>query len=111
MGNFTIEQSHLSLEYVFVPVSASSAGTSYNPTADAVAFAFMPTATQIPVNSDWVSGSWTSVPTNVLYPYSVKCLVGPGGSTAPGIGLYVMYVRITDSPEVPVDIAGYLQIT
>jgi len=103
--------SHLSLDYVQVPVTASQAGTSYNPTADTVQFAFMPQATQAPQNADWVAASWDTAPTNILFPYTAKCLVGTGGATALTLGTYYTYVKIQDSPEVPVNVVGHLQIT
>lgn len=111
MGNTVLAQSQLSLEYVLIPVKATQAGAAYNPSADVVQFAFMPTPTQLPGTADWVSGSWIAVPSNVQYPYSARCLVGPGGAAVLGTGTYVIYVKITDNPEIPVGIPGYLQIT
>ena len=111
MGYSTLGMSHLSTQYYLVPVSATKAGASYNPTSDTVQFAFMPQATQVPGNSDWVSGSWSTNTASVLYPYSAQCLIGPSGTTNPGIGTYIVYVKITDSPEIPVLIAGELQIS
>lgn len=111
MGYDQIGMSHLSTQYYIVPVSATTSGTSYNPTADTVQFAFMPQATQVPGNSDWVSGSWDTVPTSLLYPYAAKCLVGPSGITNPGIGTFYAYLKITDNPELPVLLAGILQVS
>lgn len=110
MGFESIDLSHLSTEYIIIPVTASKAGVPYNPTGDVVKFAFMPTPTQIPQVSDWVLGAWDTDTTNVLYPYSAKCLIGPAGVTALGTGTYVIYVQITDSPEIPVLVAGQLVI-
>lgn len=111
MGNFSmISLSQLATQYVFVPVSATSLGIPANPTSDPVVFAFMPTATQVPQLSDWVSGAWDTDTTNVLYPYSAKCLVGPAGTITLGIGTYIIYVKITSNPEVPVLIGGQLQV-
>lgn len=107
----TVSFSHLSTEYVIVPIQATKSGASYNPTADTVQFAFMPTPTQVPQVSDWVNGSWDTDSSNVIYPYAAKCLVGPSGAITLGIGSYVIYVKITDNPEVPVLIGGGLQIT
>jgi hypothetical protein len=108
MGYNSIAISHLSLVYVFVPVSVTALnGGSYNPTSDAVQMAFMPQVTQVPQVSDWQAANWQSVPSNILEPYSVYCLVGPGGTIQLGIGTYVIYVKITDSPEIPVLIASY----
>ena len=110
VGYVNIGISKLATQYVLVPVSATRSGLSYNPTADLVQFAFMPTPTQVPGVSDWVTGSWDADSTNILYPYSAKCLVGPAGAINPGIGTYIIYVKITDNPEIPVLVGGYLQI-
>jgi hypothetical protein len=110
VGFDAIGMSQLSTQYVFIPVSATKSGIAYNPTGDAVAFAFMPGATAVPQVSDWVAGSWDTNTSSVIYPYSAKCLVGPTGTTNPGIGRYYMYLKITDSPEIPVLIAGLLEI-
>ena len=101
---------HLSTQYVFIPVKATRSGSSYNPTGDTVQFAFMPTPTQVPQNSDWVSGSWDTNSSNIFYPYSAKCLVGPSGTVNLGIGTYVIYIKVSDSPEVPVLVGGQLQV-
>ena len=111
MGFDTIGMSRLSTQYVLVPVSATKAGVSYNPTGDAVAFSFMPTATQVPGNSDWVVGSWQTDTSSLLYPYLAQCLVGPAGTITLGLGSFYIYVRVTDNPEIPVLVAGLLQIT
>jgi len=111
VGFSALGMSHLATMYYLVPVTATKAGAAYNPTSDAVQFAFMPQATQVPGNSDWVTGSWDSDTSSVLYPYNAKCLVGPSGTTTLGIGTYYVYVKITDSPEIPVLLAGVLQIS
>jgi hypothetical protein len=110
VGFSSLGMSRLATLYYLVPIAATKAGVSYNPTSDAVAFAFMPLATQVPGSGDWVTGSWDTNTSSVLYPYNAKCLVGPAGTTTLGIGTYYVYVRITDSPEIPVLIAGQLEI-
>ena len=111
MGFTSLGMSHLATQYYLVPVSAAKSGLPYNPTGDTVQFAFMPTPTQVPGNSDWQAGSWDTDTTNILYPYSAKCLVGPSGTITLGIGSYIVYVKITDSPEIPVLVAGQLQVS
>jgi hypothetical protein len=111
VGFSTIGMSHLALKYYIVPVKATKAGASYNPTADQVQFAFMPTATQVPTPSDLVSGSWETNPYSILFPYNAKVLVGPGGAITLGIGTYIVYQKTSDSPEIPYDIVGQLQIS
>ena len=111
VGYATVTLSHLSTQYVLIPVSATKNGSSYNPTSDTVQFAFAPTPTYVPQNSDWVSGSWITNSSNILYPYSAQCLVGPGGTTSLGLGTYQIYIKISDSPETPVLVAGQLVVT
>jgi hypothetical protein len=112
MGYDQLVISHLSTEYVLVPIAATKAGVAYNPTGDTLQFAFMPTPTQIPQVSDWVTGSWESVPSNILYPYNAKCLVGPSGGTINlAMGTYVIYLKITDNPEQPVLVGGQLVVS
>ena len=65
----------------------------------------------VPQVSDWQSGSWDTDSTNILYPYSAKCLVGPAGTITLGIGTYIIYVKVTDNPEIPVLITGQLAIS
>lgn len=101
--------SRLSLQYLTVPVQAFKGGTAYNPTADAVSFAFVDVNGAVPTSGMWVAGSWITLP-NYSYPYAAQCLVGPGGSTAPTTGTYTVWMEITDSPEVPVLVAGQLQV-
>jgi hypothetical protein len=110
VGYEAVILSHLSTEYVLIPVAVSKAGVPYNPTSDTLQFAFMPTPTQVPSGGDWVAGVWETDSTNILYPYLAQCLVGPTGSTALTTGTYVMYIKITDNPEIPVLAAGQLVI-
>lgn len=103
MGYNSISVSHLSLQYIVIPVKATALdGTSKNPTADTVAMAFMPQATQVPQNADWQTATWATRSGDILYPYAAACLVGPGGTIQLSIGTYILYVKITDSPEIPV---------
>ena len=103
MGYNSIAISHLSLQYVNVPVKALTInGAAYNPTADTVAMAFMPQATQVPQNADWQTAIWAVRSSDILNPYAACCLVGPGGTVNLGIGTYIIYVKVTDNPEIPV---------
>jgi hypothetical protein len=111
VGYESINISHLSTEYVLVPVTVTKAGVPYNPVTDVVQFAFMPTPTQIPGNTDWVSGVWETDTSNILYPYNAKCLIGPAGAVTLGTGNYIIYLKVTDSPEVPVLVGGQLVVS
>jgi len=111
MGYSSLGFSQLATLYYKVPVSATASGSPVNPTGLPLVFAFMPTPTQVPQVSDWVSGSWETVASSALYPYSARCLVGPAGAITLGIGTYVAYMKITSNPEIPVLIAGQLEIS
>ena len=105
--------SHLSTVDYLVPVNATQSGAAYNPSADIIQFAFMPTPTQVPGSGDWVTGGWDANPASILYPYNAKILVGAGaaGKAVLGIGTYVVYLEITDSPEIPVQVVGQIQVS
>lgn len=98
------------LDYL-VPVNATQSGVAYNPMSDVVQFAFMPQVTQVPQSADWQTGGWDANPSSVLFPYNAKCLVGPAGTITLGVGTYLVYVRVTDAPEVAALVTGYLQIS
>ena len=74
MGYPNLGFSQLATLYYKVPVSATFAGSSVNPTSLPVQFAFMVQATQVPQVTDWVTGSWETVAGNLLFPYSARCL-------------------------------------
>ena len=99
--------SALSLEYVKVQVTALENGTAIDPTTDIVSMAF-PVTNVVPVSGDWKSASWETTPTGAYY---ARCLVGPGGTVTLAAGRYDIWIRVSDSPEVPVKQAGQLLIT
>lgn len=88
----------LSTVYVEVPVSS----TPHDPTGDPVYMAFVAQGVT-PSSGDWNVASWVADAS----PPTAACLVGPvnGGVVLPA-GIYVVWVRITDSPEVPAIPAG-----
>ena len=98
-----------SLQYLVVPVQVTKAGLPYNPTADVVQFAFLSNIGGTPTSSQWIAGTWSTTQ-NLNYPYAAQCLVGTGGGTALTTGTYVIWLKITDNPEIPVLQAGQIQI-
>lgn len=104
-----VQMSSASLQYITVPMNVTKAGVPHDPTGDVVQFAFLLNISGTPALADWVSGSWDTYD-NYNYPFVAKCLVGPGGTTTLTAGTYVIWLKITDSPEIPVLIAGQLQI-
>lgn len=96
-----------SLEYIPAQVTAVKAGVSYNPTADVVAMTFAPgTVTAVPASPTWYAASWDTAGTA----YTALCLVGPGGTTTLTVGIWTVFVKVTDNPEVPVKNAGQIQM-
>lgn len=107
-----ITRSTLDTEYLTYPVSFIIGGVSQNPTGDTVAFAFMPNpANTDPGVSDWHTGQWITTGTGT---YQAQILLGPAnGGLIPapaGPGLWNVWVRITDNPEVPVQMIDLLQL-
>lgn len=105
-SDFTLASA--STENVQVPVQVYKAGQPYDPSLDTVQFAFITSGGQ-PVTGDYHAGSWT---VNSQGIHLAQCLVGPANSgvvLAPGT--YTVWVKITDTPEVPVRPAGTLAIT
>lgn len=98
-----------SLEYVRVPVYAESSGAQVNPTADTVQMAFL-AGSQAPESGDWKSASWDTDATTTPTTYRAQCLVGPAGTVTLTRGTYTVWVKITDSPEVPVRPVGSLKV-
>ena len=104
----TISQSVLSTNLVQVLVTIKSP-SGYDPTGDTVQFAF--TALTYPETSPavWYAGSWVTFPGPA---YWAQCLVGPAnGGVSLTAGTWQGWVKITDSPAVPVEQPFILQIT
>lgn len=100
--------SSLSLQYIYVFLDSTVAGAPYNPTADVVQMAFMPVGSN-PASGDWKAASWTTS-TTAPVSYAAKCLIGPGGAATPGRGTWVVWVKVTDSPEAPVFATNTIEI-
>lgn len=111
MGYPAAGMSQLATKDYLLPVAAVKSGAAYNPSADTVQFAFIPQATQVPQSADWKAGFWEANTASLLYPWNAVCLIGPSGTVTLGTGVYVVYVKIFDNPETPVDIVGYLEIS
>lgn len=104
--------SALSSKYVQVPIGATTpTGASYNPTADAVYFAFMPHGTGQPAPADWHGGTWAAT-TSTNGTYWIQILIGPdNGGLNLGPGTYRIWYRVNDDPEVDAEAADILRIT
>jgi hypothetical protein len=105
-----LTRSALTLEYVLVPVSATALGAPVNVTRDTVKMAF-PATGVAPQSGDWKAADWETEPS---YPktYLARCLVGPGGAvTLTAATTYDVWVKVSDSPEVPARLVDTLVVT
>ena len=93
--------SSASRQYVRVPISEA---TGADPTTDPVSLSFPTTGVEPTV---FVVGNWRTVG-GIHY---AQALVGPGGSITLPVGFYDVYVQITDNPEIPVLLAGTVEVT
>lgn len=101
-----IKISSLSKEFVKVSVRVVKNGVDIDPTADTVEMAF--TTGSEPQSGDWKAATWETAEGPV---YFARCLVGPGGTIQLTDGSYKVWVKVADSPEVPVRDVGKLVVT
>lgn len=96
-----------SLQYIPIEVTTSAG----DPTGDVIQAAFVAPNTR-PGPSDWQAAFWTGAVNPTLQPgtYMALCLIGVGASFTPAAGEYQVYIKITDSPEIPVLPAGTLVV-
>lgn len=102
-----------SLEFMLVPVAGSVAGVTLDPTTDPVGFAFLPEGSPVTVSTTFITGDWETDATSSASPiYYARLLVGPTGDYQPTAGTSVdTYVKVTDSPEAPIEKAGTVRFT
>lgn len=98
-----------SLEYVRVPMASERSGAPYDPTADTVQMAFLASAGP-PAGGDWKTASWDTDSSTYPPTYYAQCLVGPAGTVTLAAGVWSVWVKVTDSPEVPVKRAGQIKV-
>lgn len=99
--------SHLSLEYVKVPVSVTINGAAYDPHLDVIQMAF-PVRQIDPVAGDWKVASWEA---DGAGGWLARCLVGPGGAVTLAAGTYDVWLKIVDSPELPIRRVGLIEVS
>lgn len=98
--------SSASTEYVRIPVAATKNGATYDPTGDTVQMGFS-LAGDTGAPSTWYAATWETSPTGQW----AICLIGPAGVTQLDPGTYIPYVKIADSPEIPVIRAqGFVEV-
>lgn len=102
-----LEQSALSLQYIFVPVRARFNGTRYDPSTDVVKMAFPLTGVD-PITGDWKTADWETRGST----HYARCLVGPTGAFVPVADTQCdILVKVTDNPETPVIKADTVSFT
>ena len=98
--------SALSTDYDRWAVTAST-----SPTADLVQFAYLAAGSNPPASGDWFAGVWEADPLPTGE-WVAKALLGPGPGGHPlAQGMYDVWVKITDSPTIPVYQIGTLTVT
>jgi hypothetical protein len=102
--------SSLTTEYVRVQVAVKDSGEFVDPTSDLVQMAF-PLPGVEPSGGDWQAASWESDVGTTPPSYFARCLVGPLGTVILADGTYDVWVKITDTPEIPVRKVGALVVT
>ena len=104
-----------SIEYVKVPVAAIVNGAAIDPSTDVVALAFVAGGNSADPPSTWHTGSWE----DLLVPdvetgatHAARVLVGTttGGGVVLAAGSFGVWVKVTDSPEVPIRYVGRLEV-
>jgi hypothetical protein len=100
-----MQQSVLTTEYLYSTITAES-----DPTGDVVQWAFTDGRQWPTSDTPWIDAEWEPGSTGNVA--RTRLLVGPenSGHVVP-LGFYSAWVRITDTPEVPVKFAGYLTIS
>jgi hypothetical protein len=106
-----------SLNYVDVPIkSTTSDGYFYDPSNDTVQMAFIDITSgppgPDPQPTDFNTARWSGTP-GMKGRAMASCLVGPGGAWTAGIAghVYQIYVKVTDSPEIPILKSDTLTLT
>lgn len=87
----------LSREYVLVPVTEAGGAVL---TALPVALAFTDGAE--PAEADWKTATWSGD--------GARVLVGPGGAVELAAATWSVWIRVTDTTEIPIRQAGLLVV-
>lgn len=93
-----------SVENILIPFRLLREGVYIDPTGLDVFVALSAAEDTDPVAGDYVAASWESVPEDETY--WVAALVGPGADLDPGSGTWWAFVKVDDTPQVPVKVAG-----
>lgn len=102
----------LTKQHVKVGVRFMSEGAEVDISTDPVSLAF-PVYGVDPVALDWLTSDWEVVANPAVgnYKYLARTLIGPGSAKTLPVGLYDVWVKVTDNPESPViQATGMLEI-
>ncbi len=103
----TAEIAAVSTEYVAVAVRHTEAGDAVDLSSTTVEMAFVAGAGS---PTTWYTASWDTDPSTTPPTYRARCLVGPDGTTELVAGTWVVWVRVTDSPEIAIRRTGQLRV-
>lgn len=106
-----------SVETIRIPVATlDSLGVLENPTAATAEIGFSADRETEPISwnaAGWETSETLRMPvggTIVESPYKATILFG-SGATALAAGLHAVWLRLTDSPEVPIRFVGFVEVT
>ena len=112
MNLVTTDIAALSREYLYVNVTVDDLQGIEDPSLDVVAFCFNPDLADSPTSSaTWLTGGW--VASGGPSQWTAWVLVGssPGVFQGQPGQTFALWVKITDSPEVPIKRAGVVTFT
>ena len=93
-----------STEYLRVAIATTVNGAVVNPTSDTVAFSIVADGSAV---GAFTTGSWETDVVSGVTTYYARILIAAGTYAA---GDYRVFVKVTDSPEVPVVEAGKIRV-
>ena len=95
-----------SVENFFVDVTATMPdGSTYDPSDDIVAFAFLPVGSVPESGTSWTAGTWVTTGAG----FTALILIGLTGFVL-AAGEYCAFVMLVDDPEAPVLAAGLVTV-
>lgn len=103
----------LSTEYILFPVLPTIGTETIDPTGNTVEVAIIDSGN--PEEDDWQTAEWELDGSDPVLDddgnYLAKLLVGPGDDALTlALGTYKLWIRITDTPEIPVRQVGPLYV-
>lgn len=99
----TLVLSSLTTEYLHIPVTGD-----VDLDAQVVAIAVIPVGQEEPADDEWHEAAWVGA---VGTTRSARVLIGPEEDLELANGTYTAWVKVTDTPEIPVRKSGLIRVT